>query len=277
MTATQEKIRNIEMTLFLEAIFQAYGYDFREYAEASLRRRLTGWLEASGFGSFSEAQARILHDPAQFDVFLRSVTVTVSEMFRDPGFFKALREQVAAHFKTYPFLRIWNAGCSTGEEAYSMAILMHEEGFSDRYLIYATDINQEALRQAKEGIYHLKDMQNYTQNYQKSGGSASFSDYYTARYDHAALAPFLRERIVFASHNLATDAGFGEMHILLCRNVLIYFKQGLKDRVLTLFDSTLIPGGILCLGLKETLAGRALAGGYEELAPRMRIYRKKYG
>lgn len=277
MTATHEELLNVELNLLLEGIYQVYGYDFRDYAEASLRRRVAQWLGGSGFSSLSEAQARILRDEAQFDAFIRSITVNVSEMFRDPSFFRAVREQVAPHLRTYPFVKIWNAGCSTGEEAYSMAILLREEGFRDRFLIYATDINQEVLQKAKDGIYHLKDMQQYTQNYQKSGGQAAFSDYYTARYDHAVLTPSLRDQIVFASHNLAGDSEFGEMQMILCRNVLIYFKPALKDRVLELFDASLVNGGLLCLGLKETLSGKGIGNRYEELAPHSRIYKKRYG
>lgn len=277
MTIRPQEILDVEQKLLLEGIFQVYGYDFRDYADASLKRRMSQWLSASGYSSFSEAQARILRDAGQFEYFLRGVTVNVSEMFRDPTFFKAVREQVVSHLKTYAFVKIWNAGCATGEEAYSMAILLQEEGLRDRFLIYATDINQQVLQKAKEGIYHLRDLQQYTQNYQRSGGQASFSDYYTAQYNHAVLTPSLRDHIVFASHNLAGDAGFGEMQLILCRNVLIYFKPALKERVLVLFDTSLPQGGILCLGLKETLAGKEIADRYEEMAPRMRIYRKRYG
>ncbi|WP_243372388.1 protein-glutamate O-methyltransferase CheR [Geotalea sp. SG265] len=266
----------IESDLLLEAIYRMYGYDFREYAEASIRRRLTVWLAGSGFASLSEAQGKLLRDRALFDQFVRGITVNVSEMFRDPLFFRALREQVAPRLKTYSFVKIWHAGCATGQEVYSMAILLQEEGLGGRYRIYATDINEDVLDQAREGIYPLQDMRRFTENYQKSGGRRDFADYYTARYDHAMLMPALKNDIVFAAHNLAVDADFGEMNMVFCRNVLIYFKASLKERVLRLFDRALLPGGFLCLGTKETLENRQIAGSYDELERGTRIYVKRY-
>lgn len=274
---TDTDLTSLEIRLFLEGIYQVYGYDFREYAEASLHRRLTQWLAGSGFADFSQAQSRVLRDRTQFDSLLRGITINVSEMFRDPVFFRTLREQVVPHLKTYPFVKIWHAGCASGEEAYSMAILLLEEGLAGRFRIYATDINQEVIRRAREGIYPLQEMQRFTRNYQQGGGTASFADYYTARYDHAILNASLREAIVFAAHNLAVDADFGDMNLILCRNVMIYFKQSLKERVLTLFDRCLLPGGFLCLGAKETLDNRSIAERYESLAPRVQMYRKRYG
>lgn len=271
-----DELLDLEIKLLLEGIYQAYGYDFREYAEASIKRRITHWLAASNYADLSAAQSAILRDRATFADLLKGMTINVSEMFRDPSFFRALRELVIPHLKTYPFVKIWHAGCATGEEAYSMAILLEEEGLKGRFRMYATDINSKVLEQAKEGIYPLKEMQRFTRNYQATGGKGSFSDYYTARYDHAIMMPALREQVVFAAHNLATDADFGEMHLILCRNVLIYFKPNLKERVYSLFDNCLIAGGFLCLGLKETLDGRKVASGYEEIAPQLRIYRKRY-
>lgn len=271
-----DELIDIEMKLLMEGIYQVYGYDFREYSEASLRRRVTQWLSGSGFETLSLAQSRILRDQAFFDTLLRGITVNVSEMFRDPLFFKAIREQVVPHLKTYPFMKIWHAGCASGEEAYSMAILLLEEGLQGRFRIYATDINEDVIRKAQEGIYPLQDLQRFTRNYQHSGGSRSFADYYTARYDHAILNPSLRESMVFAAHNLAVDSDFGEMNLILCRNVMIYFKQSLKERVLKLFDTSLAPGGFLCLGTKETLDRREIADRYETVVPRMQIYRKRY-
>jgi chemotaxis protein methyltransferase CheR len=267
---------DLEIKLLLEGVFQVYGYDFRDYSEASLRRRLINWLSGSGFATLSQAQSQLLRDRAVFETMLRGITVTVSEMFRDATFFKAIREQVVPYLKTYPFVKIWHAGCATGEEAYSMAILLLEEGLQGRFRIYATDINEEVIRTAQEGIYPLKDLQNFTRNYQRSGGSGSFSDYYIARYDHAMLSPSLRDNIVFAAHNLAVDAVFGEMNLILCRNVMIYFKPVLKERVLGLFDSSLTPGGFLCVGNKESLDKRQISGCYEEISPRTQIYRKRY-
>jgi len=271
-----QDIEDIEIRLLLEGVFQVYGYDFREYADASLKRRLTLWLQNSGFGSFSEAQGSVLRSRERFSGLLEGITVNVSEMFRDPQFFKALREEVVPHLKTYPFIKIWVAGCAAGEEAYSLAILLCEEGLDGRYRIYATDINEKVLQQAEEGIYPLERMQQFTQSYQKAGGKKDFADYYTARYDRAILAKSLKKNIVFAAHNLTVDAGIGEVQMILCRNLLIYFKPALKERVLALFDWSLSNGGFLCLGMKETLSGRGISDGYREVAPRMRIYRKQY-
>jgi chemotaxis protein methyltransferase CheR len=197
-------------------------------------------------------------------------------MFRDPAFFKTVREQVIPHLKTYPFIKIWHAGCSTGEEAYSMAILLQEEGMAGRYRIYATDINEVVLKRARDGIYPLQELQRYTRNYQNSGGKKSFADYYTARYDHALFDPALRENMVFSSHNLAVDADFGEMNMILCRNVMIYFNHTLKARVISLFDGALLSGGFLCLGTKESLERSEVASHYELIATHMQIYRKMY-
>ena len=269
-------IPRIEMNLLLEGVYQVYGYDFRDHAEASLHRRLNKWLSESPFSTFSEAQGIILRNPEAFHGLLKGLTVHVTEMFRDPAAFRVLRELVVPHLRTYPFLKIWAAGCATGEEAYSMAILLEEEGFKDRYHIYATDIDPEILVHAKAGIYSLKEMQRFTQNYQLAGGKAGFSDYYTARFDRAMLEPRLRDRIVFSTHNLAADASFGDMHLTLCRNVLIYFKPILRQRVLALLDESVVPGGFLGLGLKESLETTDCQRTYTEVSPRSRIYRKRY-
>ncbi|NTV13590.1 MAG: protein-glutamate O-methyltransferase CheR [Desulfobulbaceae bacterium] len=273
---TDQDIEDIEIRLLVEGIFQVYGYDFREYGEASLKRRLTQWLQKSGCANFSAVQAVVLHDRAAFSSLLEGITVNVSEMFRDPQFFKDLREKVVPHLKTYPFSKIWVAGCAAGEEAYSLAIVLSEEGLAGRYRIYATDINETVLHQAGAGIYPLEKMRQFTQNYQKAGGKRDFADYYTARYDRALLAEELKKDIIFAVHNLTVDAGLGEMQLLLCRNLLIYFKAPLKERVLGLFDDSLSNGGFLCLGLKETLSGRGISARYQEVAPGTRIYRKQY-
>lgn len=271
-----EALEDIEIRLLLRGVQLLYGYDFLEYSEASLKRRLRQWLAASGFSTLSEAQAVVLRDPQVFDGLLRSITVNVTEMFRDPDFFRTLREQVVPFLQTYPFVRIWHAGCASGEEAYSMAILLRECGLGGRYRIYATDINEAVLQRARDGVYALSDMRVFTRNYQKSGGTGSFADYYTARYDAATLAPELKKDIVFAAHNLAADGEFGEMNLILCRNVLIYFTLPLKERCLNLFDRSLTPGGFLCLGSKETLDGRSIAAHYEEVEHGRRIYRKNY-
>lgn len=273
---TSDELIDLEIKLLMEGVYQVYGYDFRDYSEASLRRRLTQWLSGSGFATLLFAQSHLLRDRNLFESLLWGITVNVSEMFRDPGFFKTVREHVVPYLKTYPFVKIWHAGCATGEEAYSMAILLLEEGLKGRFRIYATDINEEVIRKAQEGIYPLKELQRFTRNYQHAGGTGSFSDYYTARYDHAILSPALRENIVFAAHNLAVDADFGEMNMILCRNVMIYFKQSLKERVLGLFDSSLVSGGFLCLGTKESLDHRKISERYDMIKPRMQIYRKLY-
>ena len=271
------EVEDVEIRLLLEGVQRIYGYDFRDYAEASIRRRLTHWLAESEFDTFSQAQSRLLRDRNVFESLLRGITVNVTEMFRDPAFFRAVREQVVPFLKTYPFVKIWHAGCATGEEAYSMAILLNEEGLAGRYRMYATDINETVLQKAGEGVLPIMEMQRFTRNYQKAGGRASFADYYTARYDRAILSATLKKDIVFVPHNLAVDGEFGEMNLVLCRNVMIYFKPALKERCLRLFDSSLPPGGFLCLGLKETLEKKKIGERYAELAPPLRIYRKRYG
>ena len=274
---TALEVEDVEIHLLLEGVQQVYGYDFRDYAAASIKRRLTQWLSESEFETFSQAQSRLLRDPELFFSLLQGITVNVTEMFRDPAFFRALREQVIPFLKTYPFVKIWHAGCATGEEAYSMAILLNEEGMAGRYRVYATDIDEVVLQKAAEGVMPMAEMQKYTRNYQKAGGKASFADYYTARYDRAILSADLKKNIVFAPHNLAVDAEFGEMNMVLCRNVMIYFKPALKERCLSLFDNSLLAGGFLCLGLKETLERRKMGERYDEVAPMTRIYRKRYG
>ena len=263
-----------EIQLFLEKLNEAYGYDFRQYAEGSLSRRLLQWLQASPFGSLAEAQAHLLVDPGLLAGLIQGITISVTEMFRDPSFFQTLRTQVLPQFRTWPFIKVWLAGCATGEEAYSMAILLQEAGLAGRFRIYATDIDPRVVARAREGVLPLKSMQLATRNYQNSGGTASFADYYSAGGNRVLLKPSLRDSILFASHNLVTDAAFGEMNLVLCRNVLIYFQAPLRDRALELFNGCLPRGGFLGLGLKETLAGTSLAQGYQELAPHQRIYRK---
>lgn len=273
----QDGLFRIEGDLLLQGIRERYGYDFTGYAEASIHRRLERWLRMSRFPNLSAAQEALLRDRQLFVSFLDQITVTVSEMFRDPPFYRALRQEVVPLLETYPFIRVWVAGCSRGEEAYSIAILMHEAGLLSRTTIYATDISPSAIDGAREGIFPLAEMKGYSRNYLAAGGVGSLSDYFDARYDRAVIKQILKERIVFASHNLATDGSFGEMQMILCRNVMIYFKPALKERTLELLDSSLPGGGILGLGTKETLEGRSIAGRYDELVPLLRIYRKRYG
>lgn len=272
-----DALEQVEMALLLDGVRRVYGIDFGQYAQASLRRRLRLWLASSPYRTFSEAQSAVLRERACLASLVRGITVNVTEMFRDPRFFLALREHVIPYLKTYPFVRIWHAGCATGEEAYSMAILLHEAGMQGRYRLYATDINEQVLERAREGIYPLKAMQGFTRNYQASGGTASFADHYTAHYERALLHAALREHIVFAQHNLMTDTDLGDMHLVLCRNVMIYFKPELKERCVTLFDNCLHAGGFLCLGVKESLSGRRQSGAYEQFGGVVGIYRKRYG
>ncbi len=267
---------DLEIRLFLQAVREAHGYDFGGYAQASLKRRLAQWLAASRFESLSQAQGALLRDPAVLDSLVQGITVNVTEMFRDPPFFAALRSEVLPYLKTYPNAKIWHAGCASGEEAYSLAILLREAGMAGRYRIYASDINAAVLETAKAGIYPLARLKKFTQNYQRSGGRRPFSDYYTAAYGNAIMAPELREDVVFVTHNLAMDADIGEMHMILCRNVMIYFKTPLKERCLRLFDQCLVPGGFLCLGHGESLGGTLLAATYAQQAAPQKIF-KKYG
>ena len=275
-TETEERENErIEMELLLEGIFRKYGYDFRDYANTHTRRRLRHRLEISGMASFSRMQHRVIHDRDFFNTLLSDLSINVTEMFRDPWFYQAVRERVIPHLATYPFVKVWHAGCSAGQEVYSMGILLEEEGLKERTQVYATDFNEEILARARAGIYPMEDVRNYTRNYQLSGGRRPFSDYYTADYDHVIVKQSLKERVLFSSHNLATDGVFGEMHAIFCRNVLIYFNRELQNRVLKLFHDSLCPGGFLCLGSKESLKFSDLWDGFEPVGDRERIYRKK--
>jgi len=266
----------IEITLLLEAIFQKYGYDFRQYSRAHVTRRIGNRMILSGLKTITEIQAKALHDPAFASQLLQDLSITVTEMFRDPEFYKALREKVIPLLKTYSFIKLWHAGCSTGEEAYSMAIILKEEGIYERCTIYATDFNQQALDRAKEGIFSNELIKEYTLNYQKSGGKESFSNYYTSNYDMVIMDQSLKKNIVWANHNLVTDSVFAEMHLILCRNVLIYFNKDLQNKVQKLFFESLTNGGILCLGSKESLRFSDYADGYKELDKKQRIFKKIY-
>lgn len=270
----ENDIRAVEMDLLIEGVRRVYGYDFSGYARASLRRRLEQWLARSDQPSFGAALSAVLRDPARCTALVEGITVNVSEMFRDPAVFRTLREQALPALRAFPHPRIWVAGCATGEELYSLAIVLHETGLLDTCRIYATDLSGQALAQARAGRYGLERMRQFTRNYQAAGGSGAFADYYVADADAARLDPALQRNVVFAEHNLATDADFSEIQLILCRNVLIYFQAPLKEHVLDLFDRCLSPGGLLCLGTKETLDGRRLAPAYREIVPRTRIYRK---
>lgn len=268
------QLEQIEIELLLEGIFRHYGYDFRSYAYASLRRRIWKRIRAEELDSVSALQQRVLHDQEAMNRLLMDLSVNVTAMFRDPSFYVALRELVIPLLRTYPFIRIWHAGCSTGEEVYSLAILLHEEGLYDRARIYATDINEAVLQTAKARIYPLDKMQEYTQNYQRAGGTRSFSEYYTAAYDGALFAPELARNAIFAQHNLVTDRSFSEFNLILCRNVMIYFNRTLQDQVHELFDQSLPTYGILALGSKETMRFSRSEERYEVLSAHEKIYRK---
>jgi chemotaxis protein methyltransferase CheR len=269
-----EKFEDIEIRLLLEALFQRYHYDFRHYAQASVKRRLKQALEQLKFRSFSAMQDSLLHDPDMLGVMLGYLTVQVSEMFRDPTYFRALREKVAPHLRTYPSLKVWIAGCSSGEELYSLVILFREEGLEDRTIFYATDINQDALARAEAGIYDLDRIKLFTENHRKSGGKSSLSDYYSAAYGKASFDRSLRKQVVFSDHSLVTDAVFAEMHLISCRNVLIYFDRDLQDKAIGLFSDSLARKGFLGLGSKESLRFSNHAGAFTDWVRDEKIYQK---
>jgi chemotaxis protein methyltransferase CheR len=255
-------------------MYKHYGFDFRDYAPASLKRRIKECMREEGALTISAYQDRILHDPDCLDRLLASLSVNVTSMFRDPGFYRTFREKVVPMLRTYPFVRIWHAGCSTGEEVYSMAILLKEESLYDRCRIYATDISVEALRLAREAIFPLSAMQEYTLNYMRAGGKRFFSDYYTASYDNVIFDHSLKANVVFSEHNLVTDGSFNEFHVVLCRNVMIYFNKSLQERVHNLIYDSLVTFGVLGLGNKESLRFTPREEFYEPLDEADRLYRK---
>jgi len=269
-------IPELEISLLLEAVYLKYGYDFRQYSKAHIKRRIMNRMVMSGFEDISQIQSKLLNDATFASHLLQDLSITVTEMFRDPGFYRSLRENVVPLLKTYPFIKIWHAGCATGEEAYSMAIVLKEEGLYDRTTIYATDFNQQALNLAKEGIFSNKTMKEYTTNYQSSGGKESFADYYTSDYNNVIMNQSLKKNILWANHNLVTDSVFAEVHLILCRNVLIYFDRNLQNTVQNLFYASLINGGILCLGSKETLSSTDVFEQYTEVDKKQRIFKKRY-
>jgi chemotaxis protein methyltransferase CheR len=267
-------LEKIELDCLLEAVYRRYGFDFREYAPASLRRRVNRRVKLEQLPSISALQDQLLRDPEVMQQLLLDLSINVTAMFRDPTFHLAFREEVVPLLRTYPFTRIWVAGCSTGEEVYSLAILLEEESLYERARIYATDINEDVLERARLGVFPLAKMQDYTRNYIGGGGKRSFSDYYTSGYDGAAFDRALMRNVVFAQHNLAMDRSFNEFHVILCRNVMIYFERSLQERVFDLFDGSLARLGILALGHKESLRTSAHADRYEELDAAERLYRK---
>lgn len=269
-----DRIQSIELKLLIEAIYLRYSYDFRDYSSASLKRRVLLALKQMQCENISQLQRRILYDPQAFMELLQYLTIPVSEMFRDPGYYLALREQVLPVLRTYPSLKVWIAGCSTGEEVYSMAILLKEEGLLDRTILYATDINPRSLERARQGIFKIEDMRQYTSNYQEAGGQHSLSDYYTAAYDSAIMDKSLKEKVTFADHSLATDSVFAETQLISCRNVLIYFNKPLQDRAFGLFHESLCHRGFLGLGSKETVEFSGYTGQFEAFNKQERVFRK---
>jgi chemotaxis protein methyltransferase CheR len=267
-------LERIEIELLLEGIFRHYGFDFRAYAYASIRRRLWKRIGEERLATMSALQERVLHEPAMMEKLLLDLSINVTAMFRDPNFYIAFRKHVVPLLRTYPFIRIWHAGCSTGEEVYSMAMLLREEGLYDRSRIYATDINEVVLQRAKAGIFPLERMQEYTENYIRAGGNRSFSEYYTAKYGGALFDQSLTKNVVFSQHNLVTDRSFSEFNVVLCRNVLIYFDKTLQSKVHSLFYDSLAMFGVLVLGSKETLRFMAHEECYQQIAPPEKIFRK---
>lgn len=273
--AKNAHIVDIEQHLLIEAIYQRFHYDFRGYAQASIKRRMQTARLRFGCATLSQLQDKVLHDPLVFPSLLEYLTVQVSDMFRDPSYFQALRNDVVPLLRTYPSLKIWVAGCSTGEEVYSLAILLKEEGLLERTLIYATDINPHALRAAEQGIFDMARVANFSENHVRSGAKSSLSDYYTARYGRVVFDKSLREHMVFSDHSLATDSVFAEVHLVSCRNVLIYFERDLQTRALGLFREALCHRGFLGLGSKESLRFSSHSEAFDEFAPQDRIYRKR--
>jgi len=272
--AQKADLEKVEIDLLTEGIYRHYGFDFRDYSLPSLRRRIWKRIYAEGLSTVSGLIEKVLHDASCMERLLLDLSINTTAMFRDPTFYLAFRRKVVPLLRTYPFVRIWHAGCSTGEEVYSMAMLLQEEGLYDRCRIYATDINETVLQKAKAGIFPIATMQENTSNYISGGGHGTFSDYYTARYDYAIFRPSLRENVVFAQHNLVTDSSFNHFNVIFCRNVLIYFNNPLQERVQSLFLNSLEMFGILGLGKKETIRYTTVADHYEDLDTEERLYRR---
>ncbi|MBV8980709.1 MAG: protein-glutamate O-methyltransferase CheR [Acidimicrobiia bacterium] len=267
-------VEAVELDLLAAGIHEAYGFDFRQYSRPSFRRRVWRRVDAEGLHSITGLLERVLHDPAAMQRLLAELSVNVSAMFRDPGFFRVFREKVVPQLRTYPFLRVWNAGCATGEETISVAILLKEAGLYDRTRIYATDMNEATVNQARSRSYPIAKMREYTANYIAAGGTRSFSEYYVADGERVLFQPSLAENIVFAQHNLATDRSFNEFHVIMCRNVMIYFNRDLQERVHTLLYESLTHFGVLGLGARESIDFSGHLAGYETLDDAERLYRK---
>ena len=274
-TVCQDANEEREAGLLFNALYQRYGYDFRDYASGTLIRRIKERLRREGLSTISELSGRVLVDSECLYRLINDMSITVSSMFRDAGFFRVLRSRVIPALTTYPYVRLWHAGCGLGEEVYSMAILLQEEGLYDRCRIYATDINEIALENVRQGIFPLDRMREYTGNYLAAGGKASFSDYYTARYKHAIFRADLKKNLVIAQHNLATDGEFNEFNLIICRNVMIYFNKALKKRAHDLFHQSLGTLGFLALGRAESIVYSRHQSRYEAVDRYEKIYRRK--
>jgi chemotaxis protein methyltransferase CheR len=272
--AQRDDVDEIELALLLEGVYRRYGFDFREYAPASLRRRVWRRVHAEGLSTISALQDKLLHDPASMERLLLDLSINVTAMFRDPSFYLRFREKVVPLLRTYPFTRIWVAGCSTGEEVYSLAILLQEEAVYERTRIYATDINESVLERARAGVFPLEKMREYTENYITAGGTRAFSEYYLAKYDGAQFQRSLVDNVVFAQHNLVSDRSFNEFNVIVCRNVMIYFDRGLQDHVHRLFYESLMTFGVLALGAKESISFSPFEDRYEDLDANERLYKK---
>jgi chemotaxis protein methyltransferase CheR len=271
----ENDIEQIEINLLLEAVLQRYGYDFRHYARASIERRVRSLCGSTGCHHLSEILPHLLRDPSFLEKIIREFSITVTDMFRDPFVYRCIREQVVPMLKTYPYIKVWIAGCATGKEAYSIAILLHEEGLYERSIIYGTDFNDIALEQAKKGAYPLNRMEQFKKNYEQAGGCGSLADYFNTSNKSCTIKDGLKRNITFANHNLVTDNVFGEMHLILCRNVLIYFNEKLQNRVLNVFRDSLVFDGFFCLGNKESLRFSALEKNMKIINEKARIYQKK--
>lgn len=266
---------NIELNLLFEGIYHRYGYDFRNYSKAHIKRRVLNRLGLSKLDSVTDLLNQVLRDPDFFREFLDDLSINVTEMFRDPDFYLSFRENIVPKLKTYTYFKIWHAGCSTGEEVYSLAILLKEEGLLDRCQVYATDFNRKVLETAKEGVYQKTDMELYERNYRHAGGKNKFSDYYKSMYGSIMFNKELANRIVFADHNLVTDSVFAEVNLVMCRNVLIYFEKELQNKVLNLFHESLVPSGILCLGTKESIKFTSVENKFDTIDQKQKIFKKK--
>lgn len=267
-------VEELETELLLDAVARRYGYDFRQYAAASLKRRIARAMQNEGVRTVSALQERLLHEPAALDRFVSTLSVHVTGMFRDPAVYKAIRNRVVPTLRTWPFVRIWHAGCSTGEEVYSLAVVLHEEGLLERCRIYATDLSEDLLETARRGVYPLRAMRDYTAAYHQAGGQEDFSEYYRADSTHAILRDDLRRHVVFSQHNLVSDGSFNEFHLILCRNVMIYFDKDLRDRVHELLYESLVMFGVLVLGTRESLRFSPFDDRYEVLDDALRIHRR---